>query len=195
MDDSQELRQLIEERLASLPPVVQQAIASSDIQAHLRGLSTTHKLHLDQWESLEHEVMMTLLGIHAVEDLEKNIVTEVNVPPEIARTLAENINNIVFEPIRQELERQLEHPDAQVKEVSSVEAAGAEALAIAHATPESAAPAPTLPVAPAVIPATPPAAVPDVKVTRPSESSLYKPGQTSAQRAEVHDDPYREPPA
>lgn len=184
MDDSQELRQLIEERLASLPAVVQRAIASSDIQDHLRGLSTTYKLHLDQWESLEHEVMVTLLGIHPIEELEKNIASEVGVAADIAHVLAQSINEIVFEPIRQELERQLEHPEAQAKQVSDVDAARDQTLAGAQS-----------PSAPTVAPATPPAPAIDVKVTRPSESTAYKPGETSAVRAEVHDDPYREPPA
>ncbi len=186
MNDSQELKQLIEERLASLPEVIQRAIASSDVQSHLRKLSDSHKLHVDQWESLEHVVMLTLLGVHPIENLEGNIVSEVGVPTDTAKIVAQSINDVIFEPIRQELERQLEHPDAQAKEVSGVEAAGAEALAAAQTTP-------TTPSAPAVIPATPPASAPDIKVARPSETSNYKPGETSAQRAAVHEDPYREP--
>ena len=190
MDDSQTLQHLIEERLIALPPVVQRAIASSDVQEHLRGLSNTHKLHLDQWESLEHEVMMTLLGIHAIENLEGNIVNEVGVTHDIAHTLAEDISTNVFEPIRQELERQLSHPEAQVKEVSGVEAAREAALqgAAEDQATQSASATPT------IQPATPPLSSPDIKVTRPSESSNYKPGETSAQRAAVHEDPYREPP-
>lgn len=195
MDDSQELKQLIEERLASLPTVVQNAIASSDIQKRLRELSDTHKLHLDQWESLEHVVMLTLLGIQPIEDLEKNIVSEVSVSADAARELAENINKIVFEPIRQELERQLEHPEAKEKQFTGVEAARNQALAGAAAESAPLAPVtPPQPAAPAAKPATPPAPAPEVKVARPDDGSNYVPGVTSAQRATVHDDPYREPP-
>lgn len=193
MDESQELQAMMGEQLAALPLVVQRAIASSDLQKNLRDLSTTEKLHLDQWESLEHVVMLTLLGIHPIEELEHNIASEVGVPMETATKLAQSINLSVFEPIREELERQLEHPDAQAKEVSGVEAARNEALANAQEDSPTATPA-AAPTVPAIQPATPPPPTPEVKVSRPAESSTYKPGETSAQRAAVHEDPYREPP-
>lgn len=194
------LQQELAERFRQLPQIVQDAIISADVEKNLRTLADTQKLHLDQWQILENEVMLTLLGIQQIENLQKNIKDQVGVSDEIAHDLAENVNKIVFEPIRQELERQLEHPDAQAKEVSDVEAARNQALAGASAPAleaSTATPAPTLPaqpVAPQVAPATPPQPAPDIKVTRPSESTAYKPGETSAARAEVHDDPYREPP-
>lgn len=189
MAEEQNFNELIKARFAQLPKVVQQAIAASDIQKNLRGLSSTSSLHIDQWESLEHVVMLTLLGIHPIEELEQHISSDVDVPQEMAHELAEHINNTVFEPIREELERQLEHPDAQAKEVSEVEAVRDQALANTEeqSTPQA-------PSTPAIQPATPPAPTPEVKVTRPTESTNYKPGETSAQRAAVHDDPYREAP-
>lgn len=180
--------EILKERLARLPAVVRNAITSADLEKKLRDLANTHKLHLDQWQVLENEVMMTLLGVRRVEELQENLKKQLKIVDELARTLAENINIIVFEPIRQELERQLEHPDAKEKEVSGVEQARNEALAGTEKV--STPPAPAAPPPP-----TPPPSAPDVKVTRPSESSAYKPGETSAARAAVHDDPYREPPA
>ncbi|MEK7098369.1 MAG: hypothetical protein AAB908_00545 [Patescibacteria group bacterium] len=183
------LQQQLDEQFKQLPQIVQNAITSADIEKHLRALADTQRLHLDQWQKLENEVMLTLLGIQQIESLQRNIQSEVGVTSEVAQELAESINKIVFEPIRQELERQLTHPDAQAKQVSDVEAARDQTLAGARSVPT--APSPS---APAVAPATPPAPALDVKVTRPSESTAYKPGETSAQRAAVHDDPYREPP-
>jgi hypothetical protein len=199
---TQDLQTIIKDQLAALPLVVQKAVRSSEIQANLRALSGAYKLHVDQWESLEEEVMMTLLGIDPIEDLQQNIVTEVGVDTETAARLTQDINKIIFEPIRQELERQLEHPDAREKEVSGVEAARQSALASAQ--PEAGSPEPIAKSGSAtndkpqatspITPATPPSPAPDIKITRPSESTAYKPGETSAQRATVHDDPYREPP-
>lgn len=189
MTEEQNLNDVIKEQYARLPKVVQQAIATTDIQKHLRGLSTTSSLHIDQWESLEHVVMLTLLGVHPIEELQQNIANDVEVSTEVAADLAQKINEMVFEPIREELERQLEHPDARAKEVSGVEAMRDNALA--NAQEPVAAPAPS---APAVQPATPPSPTPEVKVARPTDSTSYKPGETSAQRAAVHEDPYREPP-
>lgn len=193
-DTHSSLKQQLQQRFQELPSVVQSAILSVKVEDRLRGLANTHKLHLDQWEILENEVMLTLLGFQIIEDLEKNIQQQVQVSTNLAHTLAEAANREIFEPIRQELERQLEHPDAQAKEVSAVEAARDQALAGTQAP--TAAPTPAAPVAaaPPVAPATPPAPTPEIKITRPSDSTAYKPGETSAQRAEVHDDPYREPP-
>lgn len=173
-----ELTQLLSKRMAELPAVVRDAIASSEVEKHLRTLATTEKLHLDQWELLENEVMFTLLGIRPIEELEQNIASALGVSRDVAHDLANNINEIIFEPIRQELERQLEHPDAEPEPVP-----------VQYDTDER-----PVDEVPPVQPATPPAATPDVKVARPSESTAYKPGEASTERKNVHDDPYRMPP-
>jgi hypothetical protein len=214
MEETTNIKQLIGERIASLPAPVRNAIESAELEQHLRGLAEKHKLHFDQWDSLEQEVMLTLLGVHPIEELEINMVSEVGISLDLARTLATDINSMIFEPIRQELERQLEHPEAREKEVSGVEAARQQQLQTSTvaepaptAVPMTSPPATTTlaptpptppapaPVAPAVTPATPPSPVPDVKVTRPSESTAYRPGEASHERKSVTDDPYREPVA
>ena len=184
-----DLQKALNERLNELPQVVRNAISSAGVEKRLRALADTQKLHLDQWQTLENEVMLTLLGFQQLTDLEKNIKNEVGVSDDVARTLTMSANEFVFEPIRQELERQLEHPAAQEKEVSDVEAARTQQL-----NENKEAPPPSVPTIPPVMPATPPAPLPEIKVVRPSESTAYKPGEPSSTRAVVHDDPYREPP-
>ncbi len=194
-DSTSSIQEELAKRLQQLPKVVQNAILSADIEKHLRTLADTQKLHLDQWQKLENEVMFTLLGIQRIEDLEKNIISEVGVTADVASQLAENINTIVFEPIREELERQLEHPEAQEKEISAIDASRTQILgdeSAATAPQEAATDTAVIPAA--IKPATPPAPVPTIKATRPSESTAYKPGEVSSERAAVHDDPYREPP-
>ena len=182
-----ELEKALKERFQKLPKVLQNAITSADVEKRMRGLADTHKLHLDQWQSLENEVMLTLLGVQPIEDLEKNLKNEIVVSSETAKLLAGDISKIVFAPIREELERELEHPDAKAAAVSDVEGARAQAL-----TAEAAS---TAPAAPAVLPATPPAESPTTKIERAPVSESYKAGETSAERKSVHDDPYREIPA
>ena len=97
------LQQQLDEQFKQLPQIVQNAITSADIEKHLRALADTQRLHLDQWQKLENEVMLTLLGIQQIESLQRNIQSEVGVTSEVAQELAESINKIVFEPIRQEL--------------------------------------------------------------------------------------------
>lgn len=182
-----ELKQELAERFKSLPKPVQDAINSADMEAHLRTLANTHKLHLDQWEILENDVMLTLLGFQKPEDLERELKNDLSIDSETARMLAADISQVVFDPIRKELERELEHPEAQAKEVSGVEQIGAQTLA-ASSLPASA-PA----VAPAPIAA--PAAPPETSAARAPISEDYKAGEASSVRKDVHSDPYREPPA
>ncbi|RJR12869.1 hypothetical protein C4585_02820 [Candidatus Parcubacteria bacterium] len=179
-----ELNTLFAERLKLLPQPVQNAIITANVEKRLRSLEGTHKLHVDQWELLENEVMLALLGIQPAEDLEKNIAQEVGLAPEVANTLARDISLNIFEPIRAELERELEHPEAKSEEKSGIEVAREQVLAGNQQE-----------TAPAVIPATPLQPPPTTKVERGPASGTYKPGEPSTERKNIHDDPYREPPA
>lgn len=178
----------MQERFKQLPPVVQAAITSADVQKHLRELADSHQLHLDQWTLLENEVMLALLGFEPVGDLGKNIQSEVGVTSEVAQSLAADISTIVFGPIRQELERQLDHPNAIAAATTAVEDVRTQTLASEHAAPVVPAPAPT-----PVVPATPPSA-PAVtsKVERAPLSTTYAPSQPSHERKAIEGDPYRE---
>ena len=189
----------LKERFAQLPKVVQDAITSADVEKRLRALADTHKLHLDQWQQLENEVMLILLGCDAVGNMQKNIKTEVGVSDEVAAALTKDISEGVFEPIRQELERELEHPEAKAKEETGVEGMRSQILASdqSAAGPASSPPAPEVkpPEIAPVAPATPPPQQQTEKAIRMPASGAYKPGEVSAARKDIHDDPYREPPA
>ncbi len=192
----------IQDRLAQLPQVVRDAISSADTTTHLRELSNLHKLHLDQWQELENQVMLTLLAFKELEGLPQNIESEVGVSHETAVALAADISRIVFEPIREELERQLEHPDAQAKEETGVEAMTAQVLSTSSTSDEqnvtpilNDTPTPTPPPTPTPIsPLVPPPSAPETKAVRAPLSDTYKVGETSTTRSDVHDDPYRETP-
>ena len=161
------LAQMIRDQFGKLPKVVQDAISSADVEKHLRDLATKHKLHLDQWETLENQVMLTLLGIQDSDDLKNNIKNEVVVPDEVAQELTDDISANVFEPVRAQLEQEL--------------------------ADKTSAPAPAaVTVAEPVAPATPPVAGPDGKVVRAPISEVYKTGEMSTARKSVEDDPYRE---
>lgn len=210
----------LKKRFAELPAPVQRAITSVDVQKQLREAADRHKLHLDQWEILENEVLMTLFGITPIEELQKSIQNEVKVPAEVAAELATDISRIVFDPIRHELERQLEHPEAKAKEMSGVEQAreqalqgtrdegrgteseatgtgqqaGVEAPGTRYQAIEEAQVTPK-PSSSPIQPGTPPNPPPTERAVRAPTSSAYKSGESSAARKEVHEDPYREPPA
>ncbi|MEN9413555.1 MAG: hypothetical protein RLZZ342_642 [Candidatus Parcubacteria bacterium] len=174
------------ERIALLPPVVQAAIQSADLEKHLRALADSHKLHIDQWELLENEVKLALLGFEDAEKLPENLESVVGVDKQTAGELAQAINDEVFEPIRQELERALTHPEAKEVQTDGIEKARQAALSLARASGE-ATPA-------AVQAATPPAQKPEGSVVRAPLSETYKPSVPSSERKAVDGDPYRELP-
>ncbi len=170
-------------RFAQLPKVVQAAITSAEVEQHLRVLATTYKLHLDQWQVLENQVILALLGALPVRELPERISKTVGVDKKLASVLANDISQTVFEPIRQELERQLEHPDAQEKQLTGTEAAREQLIGAEKKD--------SAPVAP---PPTPPTPTVEAAIARAPASGAYKPGEASAVRKSVVDDPYRELP-
>lgn len=187
----------IQERFKELPRVVQSAITSADIQKHLRELADVEKLHVDQWQLLENNVMLTLLGFQEVDGLAKNLHEDLDITEDQARKLAGEVSRIVFEPVREELERELEHPEAETKEKSDIEEARSKLLessAARNVPTPTLAPEPVAAPAP-IMAATPPAAAPVQKAVRAPASGAYKPGEASAARKDVRDDPYREVPA
>ncbi len=182
-EENQDIQGLLKERYEALPPIVQKAITSADTEKRLRELSTLHKLHIDQWEQLENEVMMAMLGMLPIENLAANVEKEVGVSHDVAVALAADISRVVFEPIRAELAREIEENSR-----------GDVTPLIPH--DESAVPV-AVPVQPAVVarvaPVTPPQPAPSARVDR-SAAVLpeYQAGQASTVRASVASDPYRE---
>lgn len=212
--NNEELLKHMQERFKELPKVVQDAITSADVEHQLRELSEGHKLHIDQWDKLQMEVMLSLLGFQQVEKLAENIANNVGVEAKEAETLAADVSRIVFEPIRLELERGLGHPEAksEMETMSPVEQVRAQVLSqapiqrplaevlpapvmtmptqadVATVTPTPA-PSPTLTIS--VAPATPPIPAPETTVERAPVSTSYA-NTASHERKDVAGDPYRE---
>jgi hypothetical protein len=218
MEDEINIDDILRDRMNKLPPVVRNAITGASVEEHLRKLSDKHKLHLDQWQILENEVMMTLIGMQSAENLEENIIKDVGVDDDIAREIANDIALEVFDPIRKEMERQLEHPDAKPKKAEPIEDMRSEILAKAGAGASFIEPnddvldsdetsikksiqnesitannasttsTPENTQAPHIEPEQQP------KTKRSPVSGEYVPGVISSERSDIKDDPYRESP-
>ncbi|OGG52420.1 hypothetical protein A2851_05240 [Candidatus Kaiserbacteria bacterium RIFCSPHIGHO2_01_FULL_53_29] len=198
-----ELNAKLKERFKELPKVLQDAITSTDIQKQLRELADTNKLHLDQWQLLENEVLLTLMGFQPPEELADNIKADLDVTQEMAQDLASNVSRIVFQPVREQLERELEHPDARAADTTGVEDVRSQVLGeqpvASSLEPEASTNAESatsykLQATSFVAPATPPSTSPTGKIERAPVSAAYKAGEASTVRKSVEDDPYREPP-
>ena len=178
--EEKDLTGRLEEAFKELPKVVQNSITSAEVEKKLRELSETHKLHLDQWQKLENEVMLTLLGFQPAEKLEENIKNEVGVSAEVANALTGDIAEAIFQPIRDELERET---DSTAPAEKSAE----------NPTPEKNTVTALEVIPTAVIPATPPPPAPIEKAIRAPMSSSYTSQAPSHERNATEGDPYREP--
>lgn len=171
--------QQIAARFAELPKIVQDAITSAQIEKHMREISREHQLHLDLWGLLENQVMLTVMGVQRAEDLARNVSLAIGVDDATAKSIAEDISRIVFNPIRLELEHKLAEIETPPKTAASAAPNGSD-------PDEQAA---------AIAPIAPVPAPPETRSKRASLSDSYTPGATSSTRKDVESDPYREPPA
>ena len=192
MDDQKDISAQFAERFATLPKVVQDAITSADVQKHMRDLAESHKLHVDEWQVLENNVMLTLLGFQPVAEMPTRLQQSLNITAEVAAELSQSVSDIVFKPIRGEMERALSHPSAVQEAMSDVDTVRAQALqGEADESAPASADAPAAATAPSVTPATPPAPAPEGKAVRAQVPQEYA-ASASHERKSVEGDPYRE---
>jgi hypothetical protein len=98
------VQQTLLDAFNQLPSIVQRAILSSELEEKMRKLSEKHKIHLDKWTLLENEITFALFGITAPEDLAGNIESHVGIPREQAVAINNDAVEIIFEPIRKQLQ-------------------------------------------------------------------------------------------
>lgn len=97
--------QIIKEAFDNLPKVVQDVLTSSDLSVKLQGMAKKHNLHLDKWSLLENEIALALLGITDPKDLSVNVEKNVGVSATDAQQITNDAVEMIFEPIRFELEK------------------------------------------------------------------------------------------
>ena len=141
--------------------------------------------------------MLALLGIKSPNDLQENIQKELSIPTETASALTKDISQMIFEPVREELERELDHPQAKEGEVSDLDQVQTELLAeakhdgatIPELLPKVDFSKVVLPVQ-SVAPTTPPPTKSDEKAVRAAAPTSA--AEPSATRKAIANDPYRE---
>jgi hypothetical protein len=174
-----DIHEIIDKRIAELPPVVQRAIEDASVEKKLRTLAQKHKLHLDQWVLLENEIMLTLLGLAEPEEMAGNIAREVRIDKDVAEKIVADIATQVFQPIRAQLRGEMSEEESERRPLQG--ASKTEPLASAKDTLKSSIP----PGEPQIAPK------PEGKKA-PTDSTTYAPGKTSMERRDVNEDPYRE---
>ena len=182
MNEDKELDDILKERLQELPKAVRDSITSVEVEKKLQELAEHHKLHLDKWDALENEVMLTLIGLEPIAKLAENIKNELDVSQETANALTEDISTAIFVPIREELQREL-----PPEETAGVDA---DVVSDTHDTPYTI--PDTISSPPPPIPSTPPPPPKTERAVRAPISESYMSQTPSHERKAIDGDPYRE---
>lgn len=117
----QETQKLITEKYRQLPFDIKKAIVSSDYEKKLAEIYQKYQLHVDQAGSLELETTMVMLGIIHPADYVQNLVSNAGIPKEKATTIANEVNNKIFLPIRSSLMKMAEEMEKEAEEENKVE--------------------------------------------------------------------------
>lgn len=212
----------IEQHIASLPQAIQDAIHSPKTSEFLQGLAKRYAFTFDKWDGLEAGVIMVLAGALPPENLPDHIKKVTGASSEITNSLVEDLNEGIFKPTLEALERELGNPDAHAERRSDIEQIADEVLKDApkdfsqknpeqtglsspvseeHSVPGAAQEVTPNPTVLLTTPGTPTAptptpAAPEKKtaiINAPKIGESYKPGQGSLDRKQIGGDPYREP--
>src|SRR3989344_680499 len=93
------------ERYANLPNDLKDAIFSNVTTENINAVGKNHGLTIDKIGELAEETGFVMLGLTPPSDYIKNLAGRVGANPEQVRAIAEEINQKVFQPVRESLKK------------------------------------------------------------------------------------------
>lgn len=117
-----ETDKLIEEQWKILPPNLQQAINAVPWKSLVNEIALLNKLGFEQIAIVERETMFIIYGFENPEDYIENIVREAMIDEVTATTIAEAVNDKIFEVIASKVEgvEKTEKPTAENRPVPEI---------------------------------------------------------------------------
>lgn len=95
----------IKQYYKKLPERVKEAYSSADITNTLQEIGKKHKLHVDKLGEFIDETGLVMLGVTHPSEYIGNIKKRLGVDSEQARAVAQDVNEQIFKPIREELKK------------------------------------------------------------------------------------------
>jgi len=92
-------------KFENLPEDFKTAIQTSEYDKSLATISQDHKLHIDQSSKLETLLAGLIFGEVRGESIVSEIEEKLNVSNEEAKTIAIQMNNLIIEPIKENLKK------------------------------------------------------------------------------------------
>lgn len=115
----EEMKKIIEERMAKLPSDLKSAISSIDLESAFSEITKRNRLLIDQAGILQNEILMTVLGIEPLANFVSNISRELSIPSEKALEIAKNTDELIFKNIRSYLQKlNQEEDEIEGKEIA-----------------------------------------------------------------------------
>lgn len=155
----------------SLPAPIRNYLASGKYSDIARAVMGTYQLHVDQAGIFERELILLIMGLETPAEFEDALMGEASIPESTVQSIINDVNQEVFVPLRNEMEK------------------GA-APAPTPSKPKPAPPAPprvSIPSQAPAAPATPPPPMPRAPITDPERelpvgesASVAAPGPASA---------------
>ena len=96
--------QEIEARFEQLPPEIQAAVTSSDVQEKIRAISERHHLHIDQFGELVDEIGLVMMGLQKSANFVSDLVSRLSIASSEAQAIAQEVSTEIFSSIRSYLE-------------------------------------------------------------------------------------------
>src|SRR3989344_3532773 len=89
----------------SLPEDLQDAMGSAETSATVRKIAKNYGLSIDQMGELAGEIGLTILGVHALNEMPKNIALALGGDLTVGNSIYRDINGSIFLKVRASLER------------------------------------------------------------------------------------------
>ncbi|MBI2023254.1 hypothetical protein HYT01_01675 [Candidatus Giovannonibacteria bacterium] len=92
-------------KIRNLPQDLRDAFFSDEITQAMQGLGKKHQLTIDKMGAMYEDVNNIILGLAHPNDFVKQLSQHLEVTPEKARLIADDINKAIFQPIRDSLKK------------------------------------------------------------------------------------------
>lgn len=95
----------LQERYKSLPEDLKDTIWSAESANAIQSISKKYNLNIEQMGKLSSETGLVLLGFTHPKDYIKNLSASISIDMDTARKIAEEVNNIIFSKIKENLKK------------------------------------------------------------------------------------------
>ena len=109
MPTEKNTKEIIKGQLALLPPNVVGAILATDYPVKLQEITKRQRLLIDQAGKLETETTLVMIGLEPLSNFIQNLQRELEIPEARAKEIAQDVNESIFKPIRTTLEKMDEY--------------------------------------------------------------------------------------